>query len=125
MTSVLNRDFEVVSNWSYQWKMQFNPDKSKQAIQVIFSQEKDTVIHPPVFFSGSEVADRTEHKHLCMIFDSKINFQSHMREAIIKARRGIGIIRFLSKYVSRDVLDQICKLYARPHLDYADIIYHK
>ena len=56
-----------------------------------------------------------------MIFDSKLNFHSHIREVIIKAGRGIGIIRFLSKYVSRDVLDQICKLYVRPHLDHCDI----
>ena len=35
------------------------------------------------------------------------------------------MIRFLSKYVARDVLDQIYKLYMRPHLDYGDIIYHK
>ena len=60
-----------------------------------------------------------------MILDSKLNFQSHIRETIIKARRGIGIIRFLSKYVSRDVLDQIYKLYVRPHLDYGDIVYHR
>ena len=121
----LNRDLEVISNWAHQWKMQFNPDKNKQAIQVIFSQKKDAVIHPAVLFNGSEVAVKMEHKHLGMIFDSKLNFHSHIREAIIKARRGVGIIRFLSKYVSRDVLDQICKLYVRPHLDYGDIIYHK
>ena len=59
-----------------------------------------------------------------MILDSKLNFQSHIREAIMKARRGIGIIGFLSKYVSRDVLDQIYKLYVLPHLDYDDITYH-
>ena len=51
--------------------------------------------------------------------------QSHIKEASQKARRGIGIIKFLSKYVSRDVLDQIYKLYVRPHLDYGDIVYHK
>ena len=59
-----------------------------------------------------------------MILDSELNFQSHIR-AIIKARRSIGIIRSLSKYVSRDVLDQIYQLYVRPHLDYGDIIYHE
>ena len=31
----------------------------------------------------------------------------------------------MSKYVTREVLDQMYKLYARPHLDYGDIIYHK
>ena len=60
-----------------------------------------------------------------LILDSKLNFRSHIRGAIIKARMGIGIIRYLSKYVSWDVLDQVYKLYVRPHLDYGDIIYHR
>ena len=60
-----------------------------------------------------------------MILDSKLTFLSHIKEAIVKARRGIGIIRFLTKYVSSDALDQIYKLYVRAHLDYGDIIYHK
>ena len=34
------------------------------------------------------------------------------------------MIRYMAKYVSRDVRDQIYKLYVRPHLDYGDIIYH-
>ena len=120
-----NRDLEIISTWAYQWKMQFNPDENKQAIQVIFSQEKDTPVHPALFFNGSEVVIKAEHRHLGMILDCKLTFLSHIKEAIVKARRGIGIIRFLSKYVARDVLDQIYKLYVRPHLDYGDIIYHK
>ena len=35
------------------------------------------------------------------------------------------MIQFLSKYVSRTVLDQIYKLYIRSKLDYGDIIYYK
>ena len=31
----------------------------------------------------------------------------------------------MSKYVSRNVLDQMYKLYARANLDYGDLIYHK
>ena len=68
---------------------------------------------------------KAEHRHLGMILDSKLTFLSHIKEAIVKARRGIGIVRLLSKYVVCDVLDQIYKLYVRPHLDYGDIIYHK
>ena len=75
--------------------MQFNPDKNKQAVQVIFSQKKEAVAHPPVFFNGSEVVVKAEHKHLGMILDSKLSFQSHVTEAIINARKGIGIIHFL------------------------------
>ena len=30
----------------------------------------------------------------------------------------------MSRHVSRDVLDTMYKMYIRPHLDYADVIYH-
>ena len=103
-TDQLNRDLKVISNWAHQWKMHFNPDKNKQAIQVIVSQKKEAIAHPSVFFNGFEVVVKTEHKYLGMILDSKLSFQSHVREAIIKARKGIVIICFLSKYVLRDVL---------------------
>ena len=59
-----------------------------------------------------------------MVLDSDLNFRSHVREKIKNARKGIGVIQYLSKYVSRDVLDQMQKLYVRPHLDYGDVIYH-
>ena len=74
---------------------------------------------------NANVAQKMEHKHLGVILDSKLDFQSHIRQAILKARRGIGMIRYLSKYISKNVLDQIYKLYVRPHLDYGDIIYHR
>ena len=124
----VNRDLDIILNWAHQWKMQFNPDINKQAIQLSFPRRKvqlGAVVDPPIFFSGSEVTIKPEHKHLGKILDSKLNFYGHIQEAIIKIRRGIGNIRFLSKYVSRDVLDQIYKLYVRPLLDYGNIIYHK
>ena len=46
----LNRDLEIITNWAHQWKMQFNPDKNEQAVQVKFSQKKEAVSHPPLFF---------------------------------------------------------------------------
>ena len=105
--------------------MQFNPDKNKQAIQVFFSQKRTKPVHPPTFLNESEVKIKDEQKHLGMIRDSYLNFNGHVREKIINARRGKGVICYFSKYVSCDVLDQMYKLYVRPHLDYDDIIYHK
>ena len=66
-----------------------------------------------------------EHKHLGMTLDNKLGFQSHIREVILKAWRGMGMIKYLSKYSYREVLNQVYKLYIRPHLDYGDIMYHK
>ena len=36
----LVKDLETVSNWGYQWKMVFNLDITKQAVEVIFSVKK-------------------------------------------------------------------------------------
>ena len=108
--------------WAWQWKRQFNVNKTEE---VVFSCKKRKPFHPQHLLGNDEVERKSEHKHLGMQLDSELNFLSHIKEAIGKARRGIGMIRFLSKYVARDVLDQIYKLYVRPHLDYGDIIYHK
>ena len=35
----LNTDLEKISQWVYQWKMQFNPDPNKQANEIIFSHK--------------------------------------------------------------------------------------
>ena len=48
----LNRDHEVISNWAHQWKMQFNSDKNKQAVQVIFSRKKKQLLIHPCFSMG-------------------------------------------------------------------------
>ena len=32
-------DLDVITNWANQWKMKFNPDITKQAVEVIFSNK--------------------------------------------------------------------------------------
>ena len=48
-----------------------------------------------------------------------------LRSPITKTRKGIGVIRFMSKYLRRNFLDQLYISYVRSHLDYCDLIYHK
>ena len=58
------------------------------------------------------------------MLDSKLSFATHIQSIITKCRRGIGIIKFLSKYLPRNTLTELYKLYVRPHLDYGYVIYH-
>ncbi len=118
----LNMDLERLRLWSWQWKMHFNAEKTEE---VIFSTKRNVPFHDVLKLGNEEIDRKTEQKHIGMILDSKLSFQIHIREALLKARRGIGMIRYISKYVSRNVLDQVYKLYVRPHLDYGDIIYHR
>ena len=40
----LNKDLEKISKWTFQWKMLFNPDPVKEAIEVCFSHKRDKVV---------------------------------------------------------------------------------
>ena len=116
---------ETISDWAYMWKMQFNPDKTKQAVQDIFSQKKIKPVHPPIYFSNTEVTMYDQQTHLGLILDSILTFHSHIKDKTIKSNRGIGMMRYLLKNLTCDVLDQLHRIYVRPHLDYGDIIYHR
>ena len=104
--------------------MVFNPDITKQAVEVIFSVKKKKPYHPDLTFNDVPVAREDHTKHLGVHLDSKLNFSKHITEAVRKATKGLGLLKYLSKYVSRKVLDLSYKLYVRPHLDYGDVIYH-
>ena len=38
--STLNSNLLKIQDWTYQWKMSFNPDLTKQAQEMIFSSKK-------------------------------------------------------------------------------------
>ena len=65
-----------------------------------------------------------QHKHLGITLDSKLSFSAHIQATIAKSRKAIGMLKFMSKYLSRSTLSELYKLYVRPYLDYGDVIYH-
>ena len=120
----LNHDLNLIKDWASQWKMSFNPDANKQAIELIFSQKKQKTVHPPIMFNDIQVKSVNSHKHLGLVLDTKLSFQYHINEKVSLARKGIGVIKFLSSFAPVQTLDQIYKMYVRPHLDYCDVVYH-
>ena len=120
----LQHDLNLITGWAYQWKMSFNPDPNKPAVEVLFSQKVKSPDHLPINFNNIEVKRVTDHKHLGLTLDSKLSFIKHITEKIGIARKGIGIIKHLAPYLPLKSRDQIFKMHIRPHLDYCDMIYH-
>ena len=79
----------------------------KQATELIFSCKKNSPNHPTHFFNESVVPAVIEQKHLGLILDSKLSFERHVNEKIIKAKKGIGIIKYLSKFLPFKTVDII------------------
>ena len=89
-----------------------------------FSKKRSRPFYPPLLFNRSSVPISVDHKHLGFFLDSELIFLRHVKKAITKARKGIGVIRFMAKYVTSDVLDQMYKLYVRPHLGTDHYFFH-
>ena len=119
----LIRDLNRISEWARQWKMSFNPDPSKQAVEVYFTVRLVQPNPPVISFNNTDITSSDYQKHLGLILDTRLSFEHHLEEKIKKANKGIGLINRLRKYVPRKSLLTLYKSYIRPHLDYADIIY--
>ena len=78
-TNLLNSNPRRINEWDLQWKMSFNPDPTKQAQEIIFSRKTSQRNHPGLMFNNSIVNVTTIHKHLGMIFDSKLSFDEHLK----------------------------------------------
>ena len=120
----LNHDLDIIRKWAEQWKLEFNPDPTKQAVEVLFSCKKRNPYHPQLTFNGSVVAKVNEQKHLGLLLDSGLSFDKHLNGKIIKAKKNLGLIKYLSRSLPVKTLDQMYKTLVRSHLDYCDIIYH-
>ena len=123
----LNCDLEKVSNWTYQWKMQFNPNPNKQVNEVIFSRKSNSnsFPYPPVKFSENNITKCSYQKHLGKVLDSKLSFNTHIDQKIKKCNKLIGLMKRLSVNLPRSALLTIYKSFIRPHLEYGNILCDK
>ena len=114
-----NTDLEKISQWAYQWKMQFNPDPNKQGNEIIFSRKlvSNDLSHPSVKFNNNNITRYSHQKHLGVALDSNLNFNTHIEQKIKRCNKMIGPIRRLSKNLPRNALLTIYKSFIRPHLD--------
>ena len=120
----INSDLSLINLWARKWRMSFNPDISKQAVEVTFSKKRCPPNHPPIFFNDVSVKHVPEQKHLGILLDYKLSFANHIKAIISKCKQGTGVLRLFSKYLPRHALYEMYKLYVHSHLDYGDVIYH-
>ena len=119
----LGRDLGRVARWSHRWKMSFNPDPSKQAVEVHFFRKTNPLDTPPVYFNNLAVASCETHKHFGLLLDKRLTFDCHIEELILRANKGVGLITRLGRYLPISSLLTIYKAFIRPHLDYEDVAY--
>ena len=76
-TIELNSDLKKINYWAFQWKMTFNPDRNKQAQEIIFSRKFKKMTHPSLLFSNN-VSKVNFQIHLGVILEVKLTFEEHL-----------------------------------------------
>ena len=82
--------------------MRSNPDKNKQAVQVIFCHKNPKFPHPPLYFNQGEVPVVKEWKHLGIILDSKLDFSID-----VKTFEGMYVTKFTNFMSDRTLITAI------------------
>ena len=72
-------------------EMSFNPDRTKQAQEIIFSKKKNATTYQPLSFNNSEIKLRNQ-KHLGLTLDNKLSFNEHINDKIHQAIKGVGLL---------------------------------
>ena len=96
-----NKYLKLVRQWTYQWKMLFNPGPTKQVKEVWFSHKHDNVSHEPLNFNNTKTQSTPAQKHLKLTLDSKLDFNGHIGDEVNKCNKIIETMRRLSMTLSR------------------------
>ena len=72
--------------------MNFNPNPTKQAQEVIFSRKTKKLPHPSLVFNNAKVTQSIYQKHLGIRVDSKLTFENHLRMVTTKINKTIGLL---------------------------------
>lgn len=118
--SKLNCDLENVINWTYQWKMQFNPDPKKQENEVISSRKwnPDSFPYPSAKVIENNTSRCSHQKHPGIAIHSKLVFDTPIDQKIQTTR----LMKRLLVNLSRSALLAIWKSFIRSRLSYDHIL---
>ena len=97
--------------------MNFNPDPKKQTQEAIFSRKTTKKIYPKIFFNNVPVSKADSQNHFGLYLDSKLSFDIHIKTALTKVNKTIGLLRNFQQVLPRRSLITIYKAFIRQHLD--------
>ena len=116
----LNSDLAALQDWSAQWRVVFNELKT---VCMVFSRKLTRLALPPLFMNNSKLRQVESHKHLGLTLSQSFTWDMHIINACNKANIRIGILKRLSRTLSRRSKETVYLSFIRPILEYGSVIY--
>ena len=118
----LSEDLNKIHSWCLQWGMKLNPNKSKE---MIVSRSRTLVPeHPNLLINGVIINRSNQLKLLGVTLDSKLTFETHLRNMARGISQKLGILRKSKKiYKDDDILRRCFFSFILPHFEYCSAVW--
>ena len=100
---------------TFQWKMIFNPDLTKQVQEVTFNRKIKKMLLATVLFNNIPG----------LTLDIKLSSNHHIKDITQKISKIVGLLSRFQTILQRLFLLTVCKTFIRIQLEYADVIYNQ
>ena len=118
----LQRDLDVLAEWSTKWRIKLNPEKNKF---IMFSRAlKETANKPALFLYVVQLSYFPHVKFLGITFDHKLTFKTHSEDILERCQQKYHLMRMLVNQKWGPSLQTILKIYkqcVRPIFEYGEI----
>jgi len=121
--TVLQRDLDVLGEWSRSWQLRYNVDKCK-VMQVGRPVEREAYVMQDINGISYPLQAVELEKDLSVWTDSKLTFSDHAEHAVSKANQILGLIGRTFTYLDIPLLEQLYTTMVRPHLEYSNTVWH-
>ena len=108
---------------TFQWKISFNPDPSKQAQKIIFSKKTKKIFYTSLRFNNTIYSQTSYQKHLGIFLDSRLTLEEHLKVISTKVD-DIGLLQKLQNILEDWYWWLYTKL-VRLHRDYGEAIHEE
>lgn len=120
-SKIMQQDLLTLTKWSNVWQINFNISKCS-VLHIGVKNEKHKYYLDKDMLKELKT---TEHeKDVGVIFSPNLKFDEHINTIINKANQLIGLIKRSFTHIDQNFLIKLYKSIVRPHLEYANVIWH-
>ena len=113
----LEHDLRLLSSWITSSKMRLNVTKS--SLMWFKSKHGSGVPHPPIYIDGHLLQEVEEQKYLGILFDTKLQWRSHLNYICNKASYYLYLLSLHRKSLTFDILKMLVESLIFTRFDYA------
>ena len=117
---IIQSDLLSLLTWSDKWQLKFNLSKCS-----VLHMGKDN--HNAYYMDENnsiELKSTMSEKDVGVTFGTNLKFDSHISTIVNKANQLTGLIKRSFTFLDKDTFVKLFKAIVRPHLEYANVIWH-